>query len=99
MNAMEFRRALRTDLKYRFSSYGSYPVLLVMSDGGCLCQLCAHAEKARIHEACRTGARDGWKAEGAQVNWEDPELFCDHCNARIESAYAEPESADQESGR
>lgn len=98
MNAMEFRRALRTDLKYRFSSHG-YPVFLVMSDGECLCQLCAHAEKARIHEACRTGARDGWKAEGAQVNWEDPELFCDHCNARIESAYAEPESADQEGGR
>jgi hypothetical protein len=24
-----------------------------------------------------------------EVNWEDPDLFCDHCGARIESAYAE----------
>jgi len=27
-----------------------------------------------------------------QPNWEDPELFCDHCGSRIESAYAEPEA-------
>jgi hypothetical protein len=23
------------------------------------------------------------------VNWEDPDLFCVHCQKRIESAYAE----------
>jgi hypothetical protein len=27
-----------------------------------------------------------------EVNWENPELFCDHCGNRIESAYAEPQS-------
>jgi hypothetical protein len=26
------------------------------------------------------------------VNWEDPQLFCEECNERIESAYAEDES-------
>jgi hypothetical protein len=26
------------------------------------------------------------------VNWEDSDLFCEHCNARIESAYGEVQS-------
>jgi hypothetical protein len=30
--------------------------------------------------------------EALDVNWEDPDLFCDHCGNRIESAYAEPHS-------
>ena len=35
-----------------------------------------------------------WKAKsvlssGQDVNWEDAELYCDHCSKRIESAYAE----------
>ena len=25
----------------------------------------------------------------AEVNWEDPQLYCDSCQKRIESAYAE----------
>jgi hypothetical protein len=25
----------------------------------------------------------------ADINWEDPDLICDHCRKRIESAYAE----------
>jgi hypothetical protein len=27
-----------------------------------------------------------------EANWEDPDLFCDHCGDRIESAYAESDS-------
>jgi hypothetical protein len=30
--------------------------------------------------------------EALDVNWEDPSLYCDHCGARIESAYAEVEA-------
>jgi hypothetical protein len=28
------------------------------------------------------------------INYEDGELFCDHCNERIESAYAEDKAND-----
>jgi hypothetical protein len=30
--------------------------------------------------------------EALDVNWENPDLYCDHCGARIESAYAEVDS-------
>lgn len=33
------------------------------------------------------GTSDPVEAHG--VNWEDPDLYCDDCSERIESAYAE----------
>jgi hypothetical protein len=30
-----------------------------------------------------------WCLVAVDVNYEDNALYCDHCNARIESAYAE----------
>ena len=33
--------------------------------------------------------RGGWHIAGADINWEDPDLYCDHTGERIESAYAE----------
>ncbi len=40
---------------------------------------------------CATNAHEysGCKVTHADVNWEDPELYCANCNRRIESAYAE----------
>lgn len=98
MNGLEFRRALRGDLKNRFTSVGCYPVALLMADGGVLCWKCAHEEKAAICLSAMTGAHDGWKPECVFVNWEEPDLYCDHCNERIESAYAEGESPHTEPG-
>lgn len=89
MNGMEFGRALRTDLKYKYTSVGCYPLYLVLSDGACLCHKCAHEERARIRLSAMTKARDGWRPAAVDVNYEDPTLYCDHCSERIESAYAE----------
>jgi hypothetical protein len=69
---------------------GGYPLLAVTNHGAALCRHCARAERASI--GTTTGS-DGWTVVALAVNWEDPELFCDHCGGRIESAYAEPEPA------
>lgn len=73
----------------RYSSIGSYPLFAITSDGVALCPDCVNAERALI--GTTTGS-DGWCITAVTANWEDPELFCDHCGNRIESAYAEPEA-------
>jgi hypothetical protein len=67
---------------------GGYPLFAITTDGACLCKDCAKTERNSI--GTTTGS-DGWTVEALDVNWEDPDLYCDHCGARIESAYAEPQ--------
>lgn len=68
---------------------GGYPLFYVTGDGAALCFGCAKKEGHRIIDSIRNHCNDGWKVEAIDVNWEDPELYCDHCNQAIESAYAE----------
>ena len=68
---------------------GSYPLFALTSDGAPLCSKCCASEREAI--ASTTGT-DGWCVVGIAPNLGDPELFCDHCGNRIESAYAEKES-------
>ena len=67
---------------------GGYPLFAITNDGAALCKHCAKSERSSI--GTTTGS-DGWTVEALDVNWEDPDLFCDHCGTRIESAYAEPQ--------
>ena len=61
-----------------------------MSDGGALCFGCAKKEVFTIGRACRDqDRRSGWMVEAVDTNYEDEELFCDHCGEQIESAYGE----------
>ena len=62
-----------------YSSVGSYPIFYVTKRSGVLCADCANAQ-GRKHD-------DPVVAHDA--NWEDPDLYCDDCSKRIESAYAE----------
>jgi hypothetical protein len=61
----------------------------VTSDGAALCHHCAASERASIGTTTGT---DGWCVVAIDANWEDPELYCDHCSGRIESAYAEDQT-------
>ena len=70
----------------RYSWPGGYPMFAVTDDGGSLCHQCCRDERLVI--ATTTGT-DGWCVKALAVNWEDPELFCDHCSDLIESAYGE----------
>jgi hypothetical protein len=65
---------------------GGYPLFAVTTDGACLCRHCCQTEARSIGFTYGT---DGWAIAGLAVNWEDPDLLCDHCSERIESAYAE----------
>ena len=73
----------------RYAWPGGYPIYLVTTDGGALCPDCVKSEIRNIIDSCRREVDDGWRAYGADINYEDPNLYCDHCGNRIESAYAE----------
>ncbi len=64
---------------------GGYPMYYLTNDNDVLCPKCANDyTPERDNE-------DQLKPVAYDVNYEDPQLFCEHCTARIESAYAEDE--------
>lgn len=68
---------------------GGYPIYYLMNDGEALCPTCMNDASNPIHT---DEPNDGWRVVGRDINYEDPSLFCCHCNKRIESAYAEDEA-------
>jgi hypothetical protein len=61
---------------------GCYPLVYDCEDGDVLCATCANSDDVKTQDTPQ------WNVIGQSVNWEDPALFCAHCNTRIESAYA-----------
>ena len=68
-----------------FTTVGGYPLFYLTADGGVLSP---QAVQENL-ELCRDEHDPQWYVVGADVNWEDASLFCDHTSQRIESAYAE----------
>jgi hypothetical protein len=68
---------------------GGYPFFFITADCACLCIKCVKKEYRQISYAIRHHTSPGWRIVGSNINWEDAQLHCDHCSARIESAYAE----------
>ena len=66
---------------------GGYPLFAITSDGLALCRHCVKTEREAIGTTTGT---DGWCVVAIDANYENPSLYCDHCDRRIESAYAEP---------
>ncbi len=72
----------------KFAWPGGYPCYALLADGETLCIDCANgANGSDASDAPSTDAQ--WRIEAIDVNWEDAEMTCAHCNARIESAYAD----------
>jgi hypothetical protein len=68
---------------------GGYPMYFVTSDGAALSFAAVRKEWRQIVQAhLWNDTRCGWHIAGADINWEDPYLYCDHTGERIESAYA-----------
>lgn len=63
---------------------GGYPLFYVCEDGGDICSDCVNHD-----EGFREIDAPDWNVNGYAINYEDPELYCDGCGRRIESAYAE----------
>lgn len=80
---------IKNAIRDKFAWPGGYPLFLVTSDGAALCVKCGRKEWRLIASAIWGKRNDGWRVVAPDVNWENPELFCDHCSERIESAYAE----------
>jgi hypothetical protein len=78
-----------------YTSLGCYPIFFLMADGATLSHASAKENVWEIARATRDagqGYRTGWEFEASDINWEDPDMVCDHSGERIESAYAEPEN-------
>lgn len=76
----------------RFTSLGCYPLFYIVKsaehrDQSVLCPDCATTDLRTAHEY---GTHRAFQVT-PDVNYEDPDLFCDECSERIESAYAESE--------
>lgn len=70
----------------KFAWPGGYPIFYLAKDNGVLCPACAN----KFNPA--TDNDDQLEPVAADVNYEDAQLFCEHCNKRIESAYAEDDA-------
>jgi len=68
---------------------GMYPVFFITSDMAALSFDTAKDNAELIRESIDHHSNDGWRVIAVAVNYENPELYCDHTSQRIESAYAE----------
>jgi hypothetical protein len=82
----DFRRAIRNGA---YAWPGGYPLYFITSDGAALSFDAAKAERRNILQSIAHRSNDGWRVIGADVNWEDQDLTCDHTGERIPSAYGE----------
>lgn len=80
----DFRRAVRNG---PYAWPGGYPLFWITSDGAALQFSVAKSERRQILEAIRDRSNCGWRIVALEINWEDAELFCDHTEKKIESAY------------
>ena len=94
MKVQALKRGAETYPAYTFP--GCYPIFYLCDDGGVLCATCMNEEHERIEESSNNSVKDGWNVVASDVNYEDPQMFCDNCNKRIESAYAEEEHAGED---
>lgn len=90
MNVKEFIASVRAG---KFAWPGGYPKFWITYDCEALSYEAVRSNALQIARAIKHNTRCSWQVIACDINWEDPDLYCSHTNARIESAYAE-ESAE-----
>ena len=86
MNALSDLKSLARE---PYAWPGGYPRFAVMTDGEALCVACVRGNYRQVYRDTRDNSRSGWAFAGSQINWEDHDLICAHCNKPIESAYGD----------
>ena len=82
----ELLKEMREKGKYDYYAWpGGYPLFYTTEDGGILCPKCCNENNELLNDEFDKQ----WFVIGYEVNWEDGELYCDHCYEKIESAYDE----------
>jgi hypothetical protein len=71
---------------------GGYPKYFVTKDGGVLSFDSAKEMKNEIIDAMKNNSDPSWYIMGVDINWEDPDLYCDHSGEKIECAYCDDET-------
>lgn len=66
---------------------GGYPLFYLCKDGGVLCPDCANKEI----ELTDDPDDPQWYIVAYDVNYEDENMYCDHCNKHVVSAYGDDE--------
>lgn len=82
-------QSVKHAIRNKYAWPGGYPIFIVCGDGGCLCPDCAKDEYRQIAHDTVKGWKTSWDVIGAEINWEDTSLYCEHCGNLIESAYVE----------
>ena len=86
MNAHDLKNALRAG---PYAWPGGYPCYFITSDGAALSFDAVRQEIRQVIWSMRHGVNDGWRVVAVDVNWEDPDLTCEHTGKPIPSAYGE----------
>lgn len=73
----------------QFAWPGGYQMYFICSDGAALCFDCARKESRNIFEAIANKDGSGWRVVATDINYEDSELTCEHCNKSIPAAYGD----------
>ena len=80
----------RKAAREKYAWPGGYPLYLLCADGEVLCPDCARREWKLVAKATRhPGTDKQWEIVAVDVNWEDPDMCCDHCNNNLDSAYGD----------
>lgn len=72
-----------------FTSLGSYPKFYITADCEVLSHKAVMQNLYQIGRAMIRGNDTQWQIVAADINYEDPDLYCAETGKRIESAYAE----------
>ena len=84
-------RDLATALRRgKYTSVGSYPLFFVNSQNQVFSFEAVRGDFMTFARGVFEGVNP---IVSVEVNWENPELYCDATEERIESAYAEPEAS------
>lgn len=87
MTLAEIKGRLRAG-KYAWP--GGYPIFFVTEDGAALSfEAVQECWREIVSAHLRKDVRSGWAIAGADINWEDADLTCEHTGERIEAAYAD----------
>jgi len=73
----------------KYSKVGGYPLFYYDRTGAVMCAVCADNPADRDWRDSARAEIPLLDALGVAPNWEDPQLYCDSCSTRIESAYAD----------
>jgi hypothetical protein len=92
MTAADLKKHFHKGKANAYAWPGGYPLFYLASDGETFCPSCVTKERVRIFRSTHENDRDGFAIAGVDINWEDASMYCCHCNAWIESAYAEDDA-------